>query len=127
MPGSSSRCISPPVIGHQGILEQVLTNLISNAIKFVAPDVQPLVEIKAETIQDWLRLWIIDNGIGIAKEYHERIFQVFEQLHGVKQYPGTGIGLAIVRKGMERIGGIVGLQSTSGCGRQFYIELIKKR
>ncbi|MBN2093367.1 PAS domain S-box protein [candidate division KSB1 bacterium] len=117
----------PQVIGHHGILEQVLTNLISNAIKFVRPDTQPLVEIKAETIEDWLRLWVIDNGIGIAEEYHERIFQVFERLHGVKQYPGTGIGLAIVRKGMERLGGTVGLKSTPGSGSQFFIELIKKR
>lgn len=117
----------PQVIGHPGILEQVLANLISNAIKFVSPDTRPIVEIKTETIANWIRLWIIDNGIGIAEEYHERIFQVFERLHGVKQYPGTGIGLAIVRKGMERLGGKVGLKSTPGTGSQFYIELIKKR
>jgi signal transduction histidine kinase/CHASE3 domain sensor protein len=72
-----------------------------------------------------VRLWIQDNGIGIASEYHERIFRVFERLHGVETYPGTGIGLAIVRKGMERMGGQVGVESQPNQGSRFWIELPK--
>jgi signal transduction histidine kinase/CHASE3 domain sensor protein len=71
----------------------------------------------------WIRLWVEDNGIGIAPEYHERIFRVFERLHGVETYPGTGIGLAIVRKGIERMGGRVGVESKLGQGSRFWIEL----
>ena len=72
-----------------------------------------------------IRLWIQDNGIGIASEYHERIFRVFERLHGVETYPGTGIGLAIVRKGMERMGGQVGVESQPNQGSCFWIDLPK--
>ncbi|MBD0344871.1 MAG: hypothetical protein ICV63_08605 [Coleofasciculus sp. Co-bin14] len=75
------------------------------------------------TPQKWIRLWVEDNGIGIAPEYQERIFRVFERLHGVETYPGTGIGLAIVRKGIERMGGRVGVESQLGQGSRFWIEL----
>jgi len=70
-----------------------------------------------------VRLWIEDNGIGIAPEHHERIFRVFERLHRATDYPGTGIGLAIVRKAMERMGGSVGVESALGRGSRFWIEL----
>jgi signal transduction histidine kinase/CHASE3 domain sensor protein len=73
--------------------------------------------------EKWVRLWVEDNGIGIASEYQERIFRVFERLHGVETYPGTGIGLAIVRKGMERMGGRVGVESQIDRGTCFWIEL----
>ncbi len=85
------------------ILIKIFTNLLSNAIKFVAPNVQPKVTIRAETNQNYFILWVEDNGIGIKLEYHETIFGVFERLHGVESYPGTGIGLAMVRKGVERM------------------------
>ena len=71
----------------------------------------------------FVRLWIEDNGIGIAPEHQERVFNVFERLHGVETYPGTGIGLAIVKKGTERLGGRVGLESREGLGSKFWIEL----
>jgi signal transduction histidine kinase len=64
-----------------------------------------------------------DNGIGIAKEHQERIFGVFERLHRPEAYPGTGIGLAIVRKAMERMGGRAGVESEPGRGSRFYLEL----
>jgi len=70
-----------------------------------------------------VRLWVEDNGIGIAPEYHERIFRVFERLHDIEAYPGTGIGLAIVRKGAERMGGRVGVESEVGKGSRFWVEL----
>jgi signal transduction histidine kinase len=70
-----------------------------------------------------VQLFIEDNGIGIASEHHKRIFQPFERLHGVESYAGTGIGLAVVRKGIERMGGRLGLESASGRGSTFWIEL----
>jgi signal transduction histidine kinase len=70
-----------------------------------------------------VRLWIEDNGIGIAPEYQERIFRMFERLHAAGEYPGTGIGLAIVRKGTERMGGRVGVKSVPGTGCRFWLEL----
>jgi signal transduction histidine kinase len=98
-------------------------NLVSNAIKFVPPGVVPLVRIRAQRENGFVRLYVMDNGIGIKPQHHERIFEVFERLHGIEAYPGTGIGLAIVRKGIERLEGRVGLSSTPGQGSQFWIEL----
>ncbi|MGP1386194.1 MAG: PAS domain S-box protein [Thainema sp.] len=117
----------PPVIAHRSTLIQVVTNLISNAIKFVESDTQPQIDIFATTErqdqQNWIRLWIIDNGIGIAPEHQERVFRVFERLHGAESYPGTGIGLAIVRKGLDRMGGRVGVESQLEQGSHFWIAL----
>ncbi|NJL70056.1 MAG: sensor histidine kinase [Microcoleus sp. SM1_3_4] len=73
-----------------------------------------------------IRLWVEDNGIGIAPEHQKRIFRVFERLHGIESYPGTGIGLAIVCKGVERMGGRVGVESQLGQGSRFWIELRKQ-
>ncbi|HEY9861058.1 MAG TPA: CHASE3 domain-containing protein [Candidatus Obscuribacterales bacterium] len=119
--------VSPllPAIAHRVTLVQVLINLLMNAIKFVAPGVQPQIKIWTEARPDQVRLWIQDNGIGIAPEHQERIFRVFERLHGVESYPGTGIGLAIVRKGAERMGGQVGVESSLGVGSRFWLELPK--
>jgi signal transduction histidine kinase len=72
-----------------------------------------------------IRLWIEDNGIGIAPEHQQRIFNVFERLHTQESYPGSGIGLAIVRKGVERMGGQVGVESIEGQGSRFWIQLQK--
>lgn len=123
----------PRVIGHHSTLVQVITNLMTNAMKFVAPGVQPYVRVRAEIRsnssaaesekQQWVRFWVEDNGIGIAPEQHERVFQIFERLHGIEAYPGTGIGLAIVRKGAVRMGGQAGLESSPGQGSKFWIEL----
>lgn len=162
------------VMGHRATLIQVVTNLITNAIKFVPPDVQPQVRIWVEergvgeeghrnldeneitaqlqpenknktsppavrtpsrypipsngvtpaaAASSNIRLWIEDNGIGIEPRHQENIFQAFERLHGVETYPGTGMGLAIVRKGVERMGGRVGVESQLGEGSRFWIEL----
>ena len=113
----------PVVVAHPPTLAQVVTNLISNALKFVADGVRPEVIIHAERRGDRVRLWVQDNGIGIEARYQERIFRVFERLHGIETYPGTGIGLAIVRKGVERMGGSAGVESTPGQGSRFWVEL----
>lgn len=116
----------PQVMGQRRVLTQVLSNLLSNAVKFVAPGTQPQVQIWAEERQQQVRLWVQDNGIGVAPQDQERIFRVFERLHGIETYPGTGIGLAIVHKGMERIGGRVGVESEPGRGSRFWIELPRR-
>jgi PAS domain S-box-containing protein len=116
------RSVLPKVMAHHGTLVQVLANLLSNALKFVK-NAQPQVQIWVETHDDWVQLWIADNGIGIALEHQQRIFRVFERLHGIETYPGTGIGLAIVHKGIERMGGQVGIESDLGKGSRFWIKL----
>jgi len=113
----------PEVRGHYATLSQVIANLLTNAIKFVHPDVQPHIRISANRTEPYVRLWIEDNGIGIDPQYHDRIFQVFERLHSLETYPGTGIGLAIVQKGLERMGGRVGVESQLGQGSRFWVEL----
>jgi signal transduction histidine kinase len=128
----------PEVMSHRAMLVQVIANLVSNAIKFVPPDVQPIVRIWTEesgseeeankganphSSTRQLRLWVEDNGIGIEPRHQTDIFRVFERLHGADTYPGSGIGLAIVRKGIERLGGQVGLESQIGQGSRFWLEL----
>ncbi len=115
----------PTVVGNEVVLEQVIGNLISNARKFVREDLTPQIKIWAECDGANVRLFVQDNGIGIAPEHQERIFKVFERLHTASEYPGTGIGLAIVRKGVERMGGSVGLESNLGQGSVFRIDLPK--
>jgi PAS domain S-box-containing protein len=111
------------VVGHYQTLVQAVANLISNAIKFVANDTQPRVRIRTQHVGDWVRVSVEDNGIGVRREHRQRIFGMFERLHGVEDYPGTGIGLAIVRRAVERMGGRVGLRSRFGNGSCFWIEL----
>lgn len=111
------------VCGNRTVLGQVLANLVSNAIKFVPDDALPRVRISGVRTDRHVRLTVADQGIGIAAEHQERIFRVFERLHGNESYPGTGIGLAIVRRGVERLGGRVELESAPGAGARFTLEL----
>jgi PAS domain S-box-containing protein len=113
----------PSVIAHRPTLVQVLSNLLSNALKFVSPGTRPQVRVFAEVRERSMRLWVEDNGLGIAPEHQTRIFLPFERLHGPGHYPGTGIGLAIVRKGVERMGGSAGVESELERGSRFWIEL----
>ncbi len=117
----------PSVFGHRTTLVQVATNLLANALKFVAPGVRPEVRVWTEERDGFVRLWVEDNGIGIAPEHQQRIFRVFERLHGEESYPGTGIGLAIVKKGVERMGGRAGLESEVGRGSRFWVDLPQRR
>jgi signal transduction histidine kinase len=116
----------PAVLAHPSTLLQVLVNLLSNAIKFVQPGITPQVRVYAEAEEEeYIYLWVEDNGIGIAKKFQERIFGLFDRLHGQEVYPGTGIGLAIANKGVERMGGAIGLESTLGTGTRFWVKLRK--
>jgi PAS domain S-box-containing protein len=117
----------PAVIGQRAVLMQVLMNLLGNAIKFVPPGAEPQVRVWAEHRDGTARVWVEDNGIGIRPEHRDKIFRVFERLHGQKAYPGTGIGLAIVKKGVERLGGTVGVVSEPGHGSRFWFELPKEK
>jgi signal transduction histidine kinase len=111
------------VVASEQFLRQILANLIGNAIKFVAAGVAPRVRLWTESLDSTLRIWVEDNGIGIPPEYRERIFGVFERLNPTEDFPGTGIGLAIVRKAAGRMGGKAGMESKPGGGSRFWVEL----
>ncbi len=113
----------PPVWGNETILEQIFTNLLSNALKFMNEGVVPAVEIWSERTELGPRIFIKDNGIGIPVQYHTRVFEMFQRVHAnEKKFSGTGMGLAIVRKGMDRIGGKVGLDTDMVNGTCFQLD-----
>ena len=118
----------PPltVLAHRVTLKQVLLNLVSNALKFVAPGKTPQIRIWVVARQGMVEICIRDKGIGIAPEHRERIFNVFERLHGAEAYPGTGIGLSIVKKGLARMHGEVSVESDSN-GTTFHARLKEYR
>jgi two-component system CheB/CheR fusion protein len=114
----------PTVLANQVVLDQVFANLISNSLKFVARGARPKIEIGVEPLNDSMaRIYVEDNGIGIPPEHRERVFGLFQRLHH-EEYPGTGVGLAIVKKGIERMGGSVTIaQPSNGGGTRFLIDL----
>lgn len=111
------------VQAHRTSLVQAVANLISNANKFARAKEPPRIVVRSESRPGWRRLWVEDNGIGIAPSDRERIFRPFERLHSAAEYSGHGIGLAIVRRAAERIGGSVGVESEPGQGSKFWIDL----
>jgi PAS domain S-box-containing protein len=112
----------PEVMADPNQLGQVFQNLITNAIKFnKSEDVQ--VSVTAEPEGDFWRFTVNDNGIGIEPQYYDRIFVIFQRLHGKAEYPGTGIGLAIVKKIVERHGGTIRVESEPGKGSRFIFTI----
>jgi signal transduction histidine kinase len=112
-----------PVLAHEASLSQCLSNLLINAVKFVARGTQPRVRIWTERIGSQVRLWVEDNGIGIEPRHQEQIFGMFQRLHDNCTYGGTGIGLAIAHKAVERMGGMIGVESKPGKGSRFWVQL----
>lgn len=112
-----------PVVGHDAFLTQCLTNLLGNAVKFVAPGVQPKVEVFTQERDGRVRIHVRDNGIGIREEGQTKLFALFHRLHTADEFEGTGVGLAIVRKAAERMDGKAGVNSAEGQGSTFWVEL----
>jgi signal transduction histidine kinase len=119
----------PTVPGDPLQMRQLLQNLIGNALKFKKPDTPPVVRIDGETLEDPIsktpmyRIRVQDNGIGFEPQYAERIFGLFQRLHGREAYEGTGMGLAICRRIVERHGGTIAAESTPGEGATFLVTL----
>jgi PAS domain S-box-containing protein len=111
----------PVVLGNEAGLTQCFSNLLGNAVKFVKPGEKPRIHIWAEERDGWARIWVEDKGIGISKAMLPRVFDMFSR--GSKDFEGTGIGLALVRKVAQRMGGRVGVESEEGKGSRFWIEL----
>lgn len=113
----------PEVMSYMPVLVQVLINLISNSLKFVEKGITPKIQISSHCANGKAFISIEDNGIGIPEDKRKRVFEVFERLHGVESYPGTGIGLTIVKKAMERMGGKIIIKSAPEKGTIFELEM----
>ncbi|MCP4106710.1 MAG: response regulator [Desulfobacteraceae bacterium] len=113
----------PTVMGDSSLLIQVFQNLISNAIKFRGKE-RPCIHITAEKKDREWQFSFRDNSIGIAPEYHDRIFVIFQRLHTRDKYPGTGMGLAICKKIVECHGGHIWVESQEGIGSVFYFKYL---
>jgi signal transduction histidine kinase len=111
----------PPVLANEAGLTQCFSNLLTNAIKFVRPGEAPNVTVRGERIDGVVRIWVEDRGIGIPPEMEPRMFGMFQRAS--KAYDGNGIGLALVRKVTERMGGRVGVEPAMEKGSRFWIEL----
>ena len=116
----------PRVTADRTQLVQLFQNLIGNAIKF-CKDGTPRVQVRAERQAEGWRFSVTDNGIGIAAEYREQIFEIFKRLHSRREYPGTGIGLAICKRIVERHGGEIGIDPAPGGGSVFWFTLPEER
>lgn len=113
----------PSVMGEETQLTQLLRNLIDNAIKYVVPGVQPCIQIEASMQEAEVQVTVADNGIGISPEHRERVFQIFQRLHTSEEYPGTGVGLAICKKVVDRHGGRLWVESPLEGGSVFFFTL----
>ncbi len=109
----------------KGTLDQLLGNLVANGLKY-NQSVRPIIKVVTIDLGDRVRVSVADNGIGIAAEYHDRIFEVFRRLHTADEYAGTGVGLAACRKIILRLGGDIRVESAEGAGSTFIVDLPKQ-
>lgn len=116
----------PVVVGHRTQLTQLLQNLVGNALKYRGA-ATPAIHISCTENKDHWQFCVQDNGIGIEPKFFDKIFIIFQRLHGKTEYPGTGIGLAICKKIVERHGGNIWVDSEPGSGSRFYFTLKKLR
>lgn len=123
----TSACISrtplPSIECDRGQMRQLFQNLISNALKFRKPDTPPQITIAGSTDGDHAVITVSDNGIGFDKQYKDKIFVIFQRLHGRNEFSGTGIGLAICKKIVENLGGTIRAESVPGEGAQFIMRI----
>jgi len=108
---------------NETLLMQSLSAILNNAVKFVAEGVTPRIEISSQRSEDKIILAVKDNGIGIAPQFHDRIFKVFHTLHHPSTYGGNGVGLPLAKKAVERMGGRIWVESEVGKGATFLIEI----
>ncbi len=116
----------PEVMGDRSQLVQLMLNLVGNALKYRGA-AAPVIHVAAETKGDEWQVSIRDNGIGIAPKHHQQVFEIFKRLHDLKEYPGTGIGLAVCRRVVNRHGGKIWVESNAGEGSVFYFTLAKEQ
>jgi PAS domain S-box-containing protein len=123
--GADFRVREPLALPHGDptLIGQVLSNLLDNALTYTRHGVAPVIELATEVHDNRVALWVRDNGIGIAPEFHDKIFQVFQRLHAQDEVPGTGVGLAIVAKAASVLDGSVRVESAPGQGSRFILEL----
>lgn len=115
----------PVITGDKSLLGQIFANLINNAIRYHRKDVDPEIRLTAEENEDTIVIKVQDNGMGIPKEHFNKIFNLFQRLHSNDEYPGTGIGLALVKKAVNALGGSIYLESEVGAGTTFIVEFPK--
>ncbi|MFN3985640.1 MAG: PAS domain S-box protein [Rhodocyclaceae bacterium] len=111
------------VLADRDGLAMVLRNLVDNALKFTRDVAEPRIELGVEPLNGDCVFTVRDNGIGFDMKYHDRIFEIFQRLHRAEEYPGTGVGLALVRRAVSRMGGRVWAESTPGEGACFHLAL----
>ena len=124
--GADIQVVSPlvRVLAHEPSLRQCLANLLTNAAKFAKPGARPRIKVRTEQRADRVRIWIEDQGIGISPRFQKNLFRMFERAPTQTKYEGNGVGLAIVRKAVEKMGGSCGVESDGESGSQFWIELV---
>ena len=114
----------PEVCGDKTLLKQIFTNLLENALVYHRPNIPPVISLTCTPEHHAVLIVVEDNGIGIPPEFREKVFGIFQRLHSQEQYPGTGIGLAIVRKTVEMLGGLVWIEAAAVQGTRFCIRLL---
>lgn len=112
-------CIKPRVV-------EIFINLITNSIKYIKDNVKPIIEVDCVEEEDYIKFSVKDNGIGIDKQYHTKIFELFQRLHTMEEYEGTGVGLAIVKRIVDLHEGHIWLDSEPGKGTIFYFSIPKQ-